>query len=77
LNSLKAKRLLLPYRPGVDNNSQQMAEALFKAATDADLRSWFTHQQRFHEEVRRVRRRMAVPPELKGRILSKRQMILC
>lgn len=72
MNSQRAKDILISYRPGLsDPADPDTAAALDWLERDAELARWFEHQQAFHAATRQAFRNMAVPENLKDKILPK------
>lgn len=61
----EAKRILAAYRAdGALEDDPEVVAALDLVAQDADLRSWWSRQQRFHQSLARSLRAVPVPAEL-------------
>ena len=71
MDSLLAKEILLRYRPGTaDASDQEYAEALEQAKRDPELGRWFAQHQAFHNTIRDRFKQLPVPVGLKEDILA-------
>ncbi|HEY3931775.1 MAG TPA: hypothetical protein VGM58_05340 [Verrucomicrobiae bacterium] len=71
MNREEAKLILQSYRPGgQDAGDPQFAEALALAKSDVELAAWFADQQKFDTFASRKLKSVAVPPDLKAKILA-------
>jgi anti-sigma factor RsiW len=71
MNREEARLILQSYRPGdQDAGDPQFAEALALAKSDAELAAWFADQQKFDVFATRKLKSVAVPPDLKAKILA-------
>ena len=76
MDKINAKRVLLSFRPETsDRNDPEVAQALALAREDAELRDWLHDQRAFHELLRHELRAVAVPPDLKEKILRERIIV--
>jgi hypothetical protein len=73
LNSHEAKRILLLYRPAVDRDDPDFAEAIALANTDPELNAWFQQHCAFQNAASSAFTSIPVPEGLKEQILSERQ----
>jgi len=72
----QAKEILLGYQPGSDESvDTRVAEALRLVESDPELALWFEQQQHADAMIRKGLREMPVPSDLKGRILSERNVV--
>src|SRR5437867_7410850 len=71
MDSRLAKEILLRYRPGTaDASDQEYAEALEQAKRDPELGRWFAQHQAFHNTIRDRFKQLPVPVGLKEDILA-------
>jgi anti-sigma factor RsiW len=71
MNREEAKVILQVCRPGgQDAGDPQFAEALALLKNDAELAEWFVDQQKIDAFARRKLKSVAVPPDLKAKILA-------
>lgn len=76
MNLEDAKRILLAWRPGMDDSRDpEIAEALELARQEPELKAWLHEHVRFQEAVRDHLRRTPVPADLKQRILTQGRVI--
>lgn len=73
MNSQEAKDVLLLYRPGVDRDDPDFAEAIAHARQDPELSAWFQQHCAFQEAARSAFNNIPVPDGLKEQILSERK----
>ena len=65
----EAKRILMLFRPGVsDPSDEEFAEAVNLAHANAELRAWFEQHCAFQTAMRDKFRKLEVPPGLKARL---------
>jgi hypothetical protein len=73
VDSREAKEILACYRRGLDDAADpQFAEALDRVRTDPALARWFEQQTALDAALRAQFRRIAVPADLRERILAQR-----
>jgi len=72
VNSQEAKEILMLYRPAVDRDDPDFAEALALAKSDAELSTWFQQHCAFQNAASAAFNNIPVPPGLKEQILSER-----
>jgi hypothetical protein len=70
VNSQEAKQILLLYRPAVDRDNPDFAEAIALAKTDPELDSWFQQHCAFQSAASSAFNNIPVPDALKEQILS-------
>jgi anti-sigma factor RsiW len=71
MNREEARLILQACRPGgQDAGDPQFAEALALAKSDAELAAWFAEQQKFDTFASRKLKSVAVPSDLKAKILA-------
>lgn len=70
MDSQQAKQILELYRPGVDDDDPQFAEALAQARRDPELSRWLEQQIAFDATIRTKLRSVEAPFGLKTRILA-------
>lgn len=76
MNSVEAKQILMRYRPGSsDASDEQVAEALALSRTDADLALWLGEHSRFQSAMRARFREIPVPTDLKEKILAQPKIV--
>lgn len=73
MNSQEAKQILLLYRPTVDHDDPDFAEALALTKADAELNTWFQQHCAFQNAASSAFNGIAVPEGLKEQILSERK----
>jgi hypothetical protein len=73
VNSQDAKQILLLYRPAVDHDDPDFAEALALTKADADLNTWFQQHCAFQNAAKAAFNDIPVPEGLKEQILSERK----
>jgi hypothetical protein len=73
VNSQEAKKILLLYRPAVDRDDADFAEAIALAKTDPELDSWFQQHCAFQSAASSAFNNIPVPDGLKEQILSERK----
>jgi hypothetical protein len=73
VNSHEAKRILLLYRPAVDRDDPDFAEALALTKVDAELDAWFQQHCAFQNAASSAFKTIPVPEGLKEQILSERK----
>ena len=73
MNSQDAKQILLLYRPSVDRDDPDFAEALALTKVDAELDAWFKQHCSFQNAASSAFRQIPVPEALKEQILSERK----
>ncbi len=71
----EAKQILELYRPGIDDNDLQVREALSIAEQDAELRVWLEHHKQMQATLREKFRGIAVPSNLRTKILTKNKVL--
>ncbi len=75
VNRQQAKRILIGYRPGIDDDSDaEVKEALRLVETDEQLRKWLEHQRAWHGAIRAHLNKIHVPPDLAWQILAQRRI---
>ena len=72
MDSDQARAILSIYRPGIDDNDPQFAEALAQAARDPELAAWLGRHRQHYADVRQKLRGLAVPDELAETIVRER-----
>jgi len=72
VDSDQARAILSIYRPGIDDNDPQFAEALAQAARDPELAAWLGRHRQHYADVRQKLRGLAVPDELAETIVRER-----
>lgn len=70
MDRYQAKQLLLSGRPDKASTDRELAEALALVRRDAELRRWYLDQQSSEAAIRKALRSIAVPADLKSRILT-------
>jgi hypothetical protein len=71
MDSQQAKKVLILFRPGrADDAQPELAEALKQTKRDPELATWFDQHCAFQKAARDQFRQIAVPGNLKERILS-------
>lgn len=73
MNSQDAKQILLLYRPAVDRDDPEFAEALALTKVDAELDAWFQQHCAFQTAASSAFKTIPVPEGLKEQILSERK----
>jgi hypothetical protein len=73
VNSQEAKHILLLYRPAVDRDDPDFAEAIALAKTDPELDSWFQQHCAFQSAASSAFNNIPVPDGLQEQILSERR----
>jgi hypothetical protein len=73
VNSQDARQILLLYRPAVDRDDPDFAEALALAKVDAELDAWFQQHCAFQNAANSAFKSIPVPEGLKEQILSERK----
>ena len=72
----EAKKILLLYRPGSDDGSDpEIAQALALAREKPELQRWLEKEQACQAAMRAKFRGIAVPPDLKQRLLLERKVL--
>jgi len=72
MDSQQAKKVLALFRPGnADETKPEFEEALKQTKRDPELATWFNQHCAFQKAAREQFRQIAVPGDLKDRILSK------
>jgi hypothetical protein len=69
MNSLEARKILVLFRPGLDEDDPQFREALAQAERDPELRAWLEQEQELAAALRRKFRAIEVPDDLLQKIL--------
>jgi hypothetical protein len=72
MTSEEAKQTLAVYRPELDAEDPQFAEALLQAYRDPALKEWLEKQAALYTVLRQRLKESAVPPDLLQRILRSR-----
>jgi hypothetical protein len=72
VNSHEAKQILLLFRPDVDRDAPDFAEALALTKVDAELDAWFQQHCAFQHAAGSAFKTIPVPEGLKEQILSER-----
>jgi hypothetical protein len=72
LDSTHAKSILFLYRPGIDDNDPQFAEALAAAEGDPELRAWLFEHGKSYADTREKLRALNAPDGLREKIIRKR-----
>src|SRR5437016_313008 len=71
MDNRQAKKVLTLFRPGnADEAKPEFAEALKQTQRDPELATWFNQHCAFQKAAREQFRHIAVPADLKDRILS-------
>jgi hypothetical protein len=73
VNSHEAKQILLLYRPAVDRDDPDFADALALTKVDAELDTWFQQHCAFQNAACSAFNSIPVPDGLKEQILSERK----
>jgi len=73
VNKYEAKEILLLYRPAVDRNDSEFAEAIALTKADPELAAWFEQHCAFQIAARSAFNSIPVPDGLKQQILSERK----
>ena len=73
MNSQEAKEILLLYRPGLDREDPEFAEALALAQADPEMAAWFQQHCAFQNAAASAFNDISVPDGLKEQILSERK----
>ncbi len=73
MNSQEAKQILLLYRPAVDREDPDFAEALALTNADLELNTWFKQHCAFQNAARAAFNDIPIPEGLKEQILSERK----
>jgi len=73
VNSQEAKQILLLYRPAVDREDPDFAEALALTNADLELNTWFKQHCAFQNAARAAFNDIPIPEGLKEQILSERK----
>jgi hypothetical protein len=73
VNSHEAKQILLLYRPAVDRDDPDFAEAIALTKADPELDAWFQQHCAFQNAARSAFNNIPVPDGLKEQILSERK----
>ena len=73
MNSQDAKQILLLYRPAVDRDDPDFAEALALTKVDAELDTWFQQHCAFQNAASSALKSIPIPEGLKEQILSERK----
>lgn len=72
MDSREAKAILSIYRPGVDDDDPQFADALAEAERHPELRAWLFEQGKSYNEIREKLRTIKVPDGLRDKIVRER-----
>lgn len=72
MDSREARSILSIYRPGVDDNDRQFADALAQADRDPELRAWLAEQGNCYREIRAKLRSADAPEGLRETIIAQR-----
>ena len=75
MDSRQAKEILDLYRPGVDDDDPQFAEALAQAQRDPELGRWLEEQRALYAAIRSKMKNIPVPLDLRDRILGERKLV--
>jgi hypothetical protein len=75
VDSQQAKQILQLYRPGVDDDDPQFAEALAQAERYAELRRWLDEQRASYAAIRGRLKEIRVPAGLRDQILAGRKVV--
>jgi hypothetical protein len=75
VDNRQAKEILELYRPGVDDNDPQFAEALALARRDPELRAWLDEQCTSYVAIRAKLKDIPVPAGLSEQIIAERRTI--
>jgi hypothetical protein len=75
LDSRVAKSILSIYRPGIDDDDPQFADALAEAERDPELRAWLFEQGKSYNEIREKLRSIKVPDGLSEKIVRGRPIV--
>ena len=70
MDSREVKSILSIYRPGIDDDDPQFAEALAEAERDPELRAWLFEQGKSYDEIREKLRGIIVPGDLREKSQS-------
>jgi len=73
VNNHEAKQILLLYRPAVDREDPDFAEALALTNADLELNTWFKQHCAFQNAARAAFNDIPIPEGLKEQILSERK----
>jgi hypothetical protein len=73
VNSHEAKQILLLYRPAVDRDDPDFAQAIALAKADPELDTWFQQHCAFQNVASSAFKTIPVPEGLKEQILSERK----
>ncbi len=71
----EARSILSIYRPGIDDDDPQFAEALAEAERDPELRAWLFEQGKSYDEIREKLRSVIVPDDLREKIVRERPIV--
>jgi len=76
LNSPDAKKILELYcKESAETDDGRIAEALEQTERDPELRRWFEQSDAFHTAMRRKLREIAVPSDLREKILAGNKIV--
>ncbi len=75
MDSREAKSILSIYRPGIDDDDPQFADALAEAERDPELRAWLFEQGKSYNEIREKLRSIKVPDGLSEKIVRGRPIV--
>ena len=75
MDSREVKSILSIYRPGIDDDDPQFAEALAEAERDPELRAWLFEQGKSYDEIREKLRTITVPGDLREKIVRERPIV--
>jgi hypothetical protein len=75
VDSQQAKQILQLYRPDVDDDDPQFAEALAQAQRDPELRRWLDEQRVLHAAIRDGLKGIRVPAGLLDQILAGHKVV--
>ena len=73
MNSQEAKQILLLYRPAVDRDDPDFAEAMALAKADPELDNWFQQHCVFQNAASSAFKEIPIPEGLEEQILSERK----
>src|SRR5436190_20881757 len=76
VNSHQAQQVLLAYRPGIEVDDPEIAQALDLADKDPDLRRWLDQHCAFQQALCERVRQIALPEGLAEQIISERKSYL-
>ncbi len=75
MDNREAKSILSIYRPGIDDDDPQFAEALAEAERDPELRAWLFEQGKSYNDIRQKLRIITVPNGLREKIVGERPIV--